>query len=140
MVKVPDMKRMREHIDYIGRRRDRVLIKTLYLTAARASELATRTNPSAIQAGKSKSYGRFLSWKIEDLRINQRKVEKALAITLAVAKRRLRTKEQKEQGYIPKVIAQSSLIGNVVYVRRNINKNARFIFSRNSIAKKILKE
>ena len=64
-----------------------------------------------------------------------------MAITLAVAKRRLRTKEQKEQGYIPKVIAlQSSLIGNVVYVRRNINKNARFIFSRNSIAKKILKE
>jgi len=110
LVKVPDMKRMREHIDHIRRRRDRVLIKTLYLTAARASELATRTNPSAIQAGKSKSYGRFLSWKIEDFRINQRKVEKALAITLAVAKRRLRTKEQKEQGYIPKVIALPVII------------------------------
>ena len=64
MVKVPDMKRMREHIDYIGRRRDRVLIKTLYLTAARASELATRTNPSAIQAGKSTSNGSFFAMEI----------------------------------------------------------------------------
>lgn len=42
MVKVVDFRRMREVIEHIPKKRDRVLIKTLYLTAARVSEIVTK--------------------------------------------------------------------------------------------------
>ena len=105
MVKTVEFRKLREHIEHIPKKRDMVLIKTLYLTATRVSEIITNINPCDLKNGMTKPYGRHFTWKIEDFRINHRKAEKALAITLAIAKRRLKTKEQKEQGFIPKVVA-----------------------------------
>ena len=42
MVQGVDFREMRKVIEHIPKQRDRVLIKTLYLTAARVSELLTK--------------------------------------------------------------------------------------------------
>ncbi|MHC3129846.1 MAG: site-specific integrase [Candidatus Bathyarchaeota archaeon] len=101
MIKVPDFKRMREYIEHIPKKRDRVLIKTMYLGAFRVSEITTKVSPSDT---KTHAYGRHLTWKIADFKVNRRRKEKALLITSAIAKRRLQTKKQKARGFIPKVI------------------------------------
>ena len=105
MVQVPEFKKMREHMEHIPKRRDRVLIKTLYLTAARASEIVTKVNPCDLEKNQTHPYGKYMSWELADFQTSNGSKEKALLITLATAKRRLKTKEQKEQGFIPKVIA-----------------------------------
>ena len=102
MSEVPDFKRIREHIDHIRKKRDRVLIKTMYLGALRVSEISTKVSPSDT---KTQAYGRHLDWKLEDFQVNNRRKEKALLITSAIARRRLKTEKEKEQGFIPKVIA-----------------------------------
>jgi len=102
---VPDFKRTREYIEHIPKTRDRVLIKTLYLGALRVSEIVTRVNPCDIRNNLTHAYGRYLDWELADFQVNNQHREKALLIKAATAKRRLRTKEQKERGFIPKVIA-----------------------------------
>ena len=102
MIKVPDFKRMREHIDHIPKTRDRVLIKTIYLGAFRVSEITTKVSPSDT---KTHAYGKHLKWKLEDFKVNRRRKEKALLIISAKTKRNLQTRKQKELAFIPKVIA-----------------------------------
>lgn len=105
MVKVVDFRKAREVIEHISKKRDRVLIKTLYLTAARVSEIVTKVGAYDLAHGKSQAYGRHLTWQIEHYQVNRRHIEPVLLITEATAKRKLKTKEQKEEGYIPKAIA-----------------------------------
>jgi integrase len=105
MVQSVDFTKMRAVIEHIPNKRDRVLIKTLYLTAARVSEIVTKVGAYDLEHGKSKAYGKYLTFKIEHFPVNRRKTEPVLVITEATAKRKLKTKEQQEQGYIPKVIA-----------------------------------
>jgi site-specific recombinase XerD len=105
MVQVPEFKKMREHIEHIPKRRDRVLIILLYLTAARVSEIVTKVNPCDLRNNLTQAYGKYLNWELADFQIANGRKEKALLVTLATAKRRLKTKEEKVQGYIPKVIA-----------------------------------
>lgn len=105
MVQSVDFRRMREVIAHIPKQRDRVLIKTLYLTALRVSEIVTKARTYDLEHGKSKAYGKHLHWKFDKFIVNRKHTETALLITAATAKRKLKTKEQKEQGFIPKVIA-----------------------------------
>jgi integrase len=99
---VPDFNKLREHIEHIQAKRDRVIIKTLYLGAFRESEICQKVCPS--DKG-SKPYGQYMTWKLEDFRINNRVKHKALVITAATAKKKPKTAEQKEMGFVPKTIA-----------------------------------
>ena len=94
----------RERVDQILSRGDSVLIKTLYLTASRVSEILTKVNPSELELGKTKAYGIYLKWDLQDFEW-QGRVEKALCITEAVAKRKRRTKSGKSPDMVYKVIA-----------------------------------
>ena len=105
MVKVVEFRRMREVIEHIPKQRDRVLIKLLYLGAFRCSEILTHVAPYDKEHQASKAYGKHLDFKAEYFQVHRRHKEPVLLITAATAKRRLKTKEQKEQGFIPKVIA-----------------------------------
>jgi len=105
MVKVVDFRRMREVIEHIPKKRDRVLIKTLYLTAARVSEIVTKVGAYDLEHKQTKAYGKYLNSKIEHFQVTRRHTEPVLLITEAIAKRTLKTKDQKEKGYIPKAIA-----------------------------------
>lgn len=105
MPQVPEFKRMREHIDHIYKKRDRVLIKTLYLTALRVSEIVTEVTRYDQEKGWSQAYGRYLDFSIAYYQVNRNHKEPVLLITAATAKRKLKTKEEKERGFIPKVIA-----------------------------------
>jgi hypothetical protein len=90
---VPDFQKFRAHVNSIPFVRDRVLIETLYLTAARDCELLTETCPWDLAKQNSKPYGLFLRWKREDYEVSPAKNgnpavrEKVLLITMAVAKR-----------------------------------------------------
>ena len=105
MVKVADFRRMREVIEHITKKRDRILIKTLYLTAARVSEIVTKVGAYDLEHKQTKAYGKYLDFKAEKFQVNRRHIENVLLITGATAKRKLKTKQEQEQGYIPKVIA-----------------------------------
>lgn len=105
MTQVPDFRRFREVVDHISKERDRVLIETLYLTASRVSEIVTKVGAYDLEHGKSKAYGRYLNWEITHYQVSRQKKEPVLLIIEAIAKRKLKTKHDKERGYIPKTIA-----------------------------------
>ena len=65
MVQAVEFRKMREMIEHIPNRRDRVLIKTLYLTAARVSEIVTKVGAYDLEHGKSKAYGKYLTFGIK---------------------------------------------------------------------------
>lgn len=95
-VYVPKLPEFREAVDEISNVRDSVLIKTLYLAAARVCEVSTKISPWDIQHGKRKPYGSYLSWTLEDF-----KKEKVLLLKPAVAKRK---KTVKRKGKIVQLI------------------------------------
>jgi len=105
MTQVPEFKRFRKVVDHISKKRDKVLIETLYLTASRVSEIVTKVGAYDLEHGKSKAYGKHLNWQLADFQVNREKNERVLLITEAIAKRKLKTKRDKERGYIPKTIA-----------------------------------
>ncbi len=84
MVKAVDFCRFREAVDHVLGLRDGELIKLLYLTAARPSEICTRTTPSELQNQTTKPYGIFMrSWLSKF-----KKKQDVLLIALALAMRR----------------------------------------------------
>jgi len=58
---VPELRALRKAVDGIPHNRDRLLVKTLYLTASRVSEVAGRNAPS-----QRKAHGNELTWRLED--------------------------------------------------------------------------
>lgn len=64
MVGVVDFSRFRRAVDHVSSVRDRVLIKLLYLTAARPSEICTRTTPSELRKRATKLYGISMNWQL----------------------------------------------------------------------------
>ncbi|RLI19929.1 hypothetical protein DRO54_07395 [Candidatus Bathyarchaeota archaeon] len=79
---VPEIPEFRIFVDKIPRKRDRLLVQALYLTAARVSELCRRVSPSELVHDLSKPYGLLHGWKIGEYL-----GEKALLLRYAVAKR-----------------------------------------------------
>jgi len=110
LIKMPElMKReapspplFRKAVETIPKQRDRDLIKLLYLTAARVSEVITQASPYDIKHKKSMPYGRELRWQLDEF-----EGEKVLILTLATAKRRWITMKagQAEEHLVPKLIA-----------------------------------
>jgi len=79
-----DFSRFRRAVDHVSSVRDRVLIKLLYLTAARPSEICTRTTPSELRNRATKPYGISMNWQLGKFK----KEKDVLLIRVALAKRR----------------------------------------------------
>jgi len=97
------IKRFRNAVDRIKKERDSALVKTLYLLAARNSEVLTKTNPLELLNNKTKSYGNFMKIKFANYEVAPRTpdkeplMQKVMVITTAVAKRGKRLKQPKEE-------------------------------------------
>lgn len=99
------MQKFRSAVDSITDRRDSILIKTLYLLAARNCEICRNVTPSELLLGKSKPYGQFMQISLKDFIRKQATettpalIEKALVIRAATAKRgkRIRKKDKKKE-------------------------------------------
>jgi hypothetical protein len=87
MMDTPTMRKFRERVEKIPSRRDRVLIKLLYLTAAKVSEVTRKVTPYDLTTKSSKPYGQYLEYSFGDYS-NQR----VFLIKLAVAQRRVKRK------------------------------------------------
>ena len=83
----PNVRRFRELVEDIPSRRDSVLIKALYLTAAKVSEVTTKVTPYDLKNKLSQPYGQYLDFSFDDY--EKRKV---FLIKLAVAQRRVKRK------------------------------------------------
>ena len=86
---VPELPDFRAFVDRIPKKRDRLVIQALYLTAGRVSELCRRVCPSEFKYDGSKPYGIFSNWKIGEYM-----GEKVLLLRYAVAKRVKRDKRK----------------------------------------------
>jgi len=98
---VPEFSVFRKAVDQIRSKRDSLLIKTLYLTAGRVSELITKVTPWEIEHRMTKPYGVFLEWKL-----NEFKGERLLLLKMAVAKRR---KKKKRKGKTVSVLVYKTI-------------------------------
>jgi len=63
---IPEFRKFREVVDSIRARRNRTLIKTLYLTAARVSEIVTKTSPWERMHCQTKPFGKYMDDSIRD--------------------------------------------------------------------------
>ena len=96
------IKKFRSAVGQIKDQRDSTIIKTAYLLAARNCEILTKTNPVEILNNKSKPYGQFLKSSFGEYEVasatpeKEAVVQKALVVTMAVAKRGKRLKQPKE--------------------------------------------
>jgi integrase len=91
---VPNVNEFREAVDGILGLRDSLLVKTMYLTAARVSEVITKALPWELKHNQSKGYGQYMRWTLQDYQEGKIK-EKVLLLTMAVAKRSMRAKGHK---------------------------------------------
>jgi len=102
-IQAVDMIKLRSHISSIPYPRDATLLKALYLTACREVELLTEAAPYDLLHGKTKPYGIYLKFGIQDYEIlptmkdKGTETEKVLLITMAVAKRLKGKKKAKAQ-------------------------------------------
>jgi len=83
----PNIRKFRELVEDIPSRRDSVLIKLLYLTAAKVSEVTTKVTPYDLKNKLSQPYGQYLDYSFDDY-----EKQKAFLIKLAVAQRRVKRK------------------------------------------------
>lgn len=62
LIDVPEVADFRESVDSLGKNRNSILIKTLYLTASRANEFNTNICPSDV--GHTRALGELVRWNI----------------------------------------------------------------------------
>jgi hypothetical protein len=87
MIDTPAVRDFREYVENIPSQRDRILIKLLYLTAAKVSEVTRKTTPYDLEKQSSKPYGQYLTYSFGDY-----EKQHVLLIKLAVAQRRVKRK------------------------------------------------
>ena len=126
MAKAVDFYRFREAVDHVLGVRDQNLIQLLYLTAARPSEICTKTTPSELRNRASQPYGRSMSWGLGRFK----KEKDALLIKVALAKRRQSSPAYKiialpTQGYEPWIV---NLLRRI-----KLNKKLEFDLTRVSV-------
>lgn len=62
LIDVPEVADFRKSVDSLGKNRNSILIKTLYLTASRCNEFNTNICPSDV--GKTRALGKLVRWNI----------------------------------------------------------------------------
>lgn len=85
--------KFRRGIEAIENDFHRVLLQTIYLGAFRESEVCAKYERKKILQGLSKPYGNFLNWSIVDFKLDDKRKEKVLLISSAVAKRLKKNKK-----------------------------------------------
>lgn len=107
-MRVPSIRNFREAVDAIPDPVASIMVKTIYLTAARVSEVTTKTAPWDLLHRKTKPYGQFMSYRMETWKWkegDQEETEEVFLITEAVAKRRAKKNSKEEDNLIYKTIA-----------------------------------
>lgn len=92
MYVVPRLKHFKRFVNGIDDKRDRLLIQILYLLAARASEVCTKTIKYDLEHKKTRPFGQHLSYEIDE-----HEGEKALVVTSGVLKRKSKRKKNVER-------------------------------------------
>jgi hypothetical protein len=82
-MKIPDIWRFRQCVDAVPSQRNSVLVKVLYLSAARVSEIVSRVTPFDKEKALSRPYGQYLEFSVGDY-----EAEKVLLLKIAIAQRR----------------------------------------------------
>lgn len=101
-LEVPDIMKFKALVSAIPDTRDRTLIETVYLTASREAELCQKVTPWDLQHTKTKPYGLYLKYEIQNFEVTPAKSdkpavnEKVLLLTIACAKRGKKNKKQKQ--------------------------------------------
>ncbi len=80
---IPEFRKFREVVDNIRTLRNRTLTRTLYLTAARVSEIITKTSPWERTHRQTKPFGKYMDYAFRDFG----KV-KVFLLKIALSKRR----------------------------------------------------
>ena len=108
-MRVPSIRHFREAVDAIPDPVASIMVKTMYLTASRVSEVTTKTAPWDLQHKKTRPYGQFMSCGVEKWRWREggrEKTEDVLVITGAVARRRAeKNPKEGEDNIVYKAIA-----------------------------------
>jgi len=96
-VKPIDIHEFRELVDRIVDPKTQILVKTLYLLAARVNEVLTRCSKSAVLAGQTKPLGALLDYDFQDYRLRGEGKVKALIVTSGVLKRKIEVGRKQEE-------------------------------------------
>jgi hypothetical protein len=132
MIDTPAVRDFREYVENIPSQRDRILIKLLYLTAAKVSEVTRKTTPYDLEKQSSKPYGQYLTYSFGDY-----EKQHVLLIKLAVAQRRVKRKNN-----LPhfKIVALPTLLTYepwtrdlLVWIRDNEAHRLSFDLTRNRV-------
>lgn len=102
MIEVPQLTTFREVVDKIPSRRDEIMIKSLYLCAARVSEMVTKVTPYDLKHKKSAAYGQHLTWELKfyfpegQARAQDKKalLHRALILKMPIAKRKKKSRKK----------------------------------------------
>lgn len=87
---VPEFRKFRKAVDNIGNVRNKILIITLYLIAARVSEIITKTSPWERSHHQTRPFGDDLSLELTEIRDPEKM--QVLLINVALAKRQGKSK------------------------------------------------
>jgi len=87
----------RNAVEHILHPETQNLVKTMYLLASRVSEIVTKTSRCEILNNKTKPLGSFLDYEFQDFRLSDKRTEKILLVTAAVAKRTKVSRKAKKQ-------------------------------------------
>jgi integrase len=92
-INVPSMMDFRDAVERIVDHRNQVLIKFLYLSAARVSEVVTRVGKYDRDHLQSWNYGSYMGWSLPEFHVTKTKIEKVLLMKMAVAKRKVKQRK-----------------------------------------------
>jgi hypothetical protein len=136
---IPEFRKFREVVDNIRILRNRTLIRMLYLTASRVSEIVTKTSPWERKHGQTKPFGNYLDFGFTDF-----KNVKVLLIKIALSKRRgkLKAKDFRVVALPCKLEYEPWILDILKYIqaRKMENKRPSFDLTRQRVGQIVKKE
>jgi integrase len=137
VMSVPEFRKFRKAVDIIDSTRNKTLIMLLYLTAARVSEIITKTSPWEIVNHQTKSLGGNLS--IELLKERGSKKPGILLITIPISKKLGKLKNYRVVALPGKLEYEPWLLYLLRY-RANNHKKLSFVLTRQRVGQIVKKE
>jgi hypothetical protein len=134
---VPEFRKFRKAVDNIGNVRNKTLIITLYLTAARVSEIITRTSPWEITHHQTKPLGDDLT--VELIKNRGRNKPAILLFTIPLSKRLKKLESSRVVG-LPSKLEYEPWLLHILRYRENNNKKLSFDLTRQRVGQIVKKE
>ena len=94
---VPTLREFRAAVDRLTNRKEAAIIKMIYLTASRCSEVCTKVTPWEKSHETTREYGKGLNCSIENYDLGEGKKEKLLLVNILVAKRLKKPKNEHDK-------------------------------------------